>query len=110
MAKQITFTYKDKEYILEYNRETVQAAGVPVSEINALEAEPLKALDIVPAIWEHAFDMHHPSCPKETRQEIYEAIKGKDADLQEALFTIYLNPLETLFDKSGNVTWKKNWK
>lgn len=108
--KQITFTYEDKEYILEFNRDTAKEAGVPTKELQDLENEPMKALDLIPQIWCAAFEMHNPSCPQETRMAIYEAMEGKDEELVTALIGIYMHPLETLFAKEGNVKWKKNWE
>lgn len=107
--KQLYFNYEEKDYILEFNRETCQAIDVSYRELEQMEEKPELALKIIPALWRGAFLMHHPSCDDETKDKIYEQVKGKDKDLPTSLVEMYADPLVTLFDTKGNLEWKKNW-
>ena len=56
MAKQIIFTYEDKEYTLEYTRRTVKQMedeGFVAREIDS------KPMTLLPALFAGAFKAHH---------------------------------------------------
>lgn len=121
MAKQITFTFDGKEYILEFSRKTVKDAqkkGLTYECLDSIDKNPLSLLDIVPLLWSCAFDMHHPSVSEEKRQEMYKQLtdkKGDDEDENDsglfgALAELFAEPLNTLFEEQGNVEWKASWK
>ena len=68
MAKQLVFTYKDKEYTLEFTRRTVtemEKKGFVAAEV---EAKPMSTL---PALFEGAFLAHHRFEKKEVIDDIY---------------------------------------
>lgn len=112
MAKQLTYTYEDKEYILEFNRETVcEVANRGVTDaMITMENSVYDAMAAVPIIWECAFLMHHPSTSKELIQKMYEKMdKGEQGELMEALVELYYEPLNDTLNKKGNVKWSKSW-
>ena len=112
MARQLTFTFMEKEYILEFNRKTTLETGVSIAELQGIADDPMLALKLIPTIWSKAFEMHHSDCPEETKEMIYEAFADKE-ELVGALTELYLYPLEALFGnapKGKNLKWKKNWK
>jgi len=109
MAKHIDFNYKDKDYRLEFNRITCMKADISFKELEGMEKKPELALKVIPALWSASFLMHHSDISEETKEEIYNDFASKDEELPEALVMIYIEPLETLFSKQGNVKWKKSW-
>ena len=95
MGKQISFEYKDKEYTLEYTRESVKQ----------MEREGFVASDIVnkpmltlPKLFAGAFKAHHKFDTKQKLiDEIFELFTNKQA-LIEKLAEMYAEPMETLMD------------
>ena len=109
MAKQLTFTYKDVEYTLEYTRKTVmemERKGFVVSDI---ESKPMTTL---PQMFEGAFLAHHRGIKKHLPMEIYENLTNKE-DLLGKLAEMYNDPIMTLVNdpdnEEGNVSWTANW-
>ena len=111
MGKQITFEYKDKEYTLEYTRETVKQ----------MEREGFVAGDIVnkpmitlPKLFAGAFKAHHKFDIKQKMiDEIFDLFTNKQA-LVEKLAEMYAEPMETLMDNEsvdeGNaIAWDPNF-
>ncbi len=110
MAKQINFQYKNKEYTLEYTRESVKQ----------MEREGFKASDIVekpmntlPKLFAGAFKAHHRFDIKQKEiDEIFELFSNKQA-LIEKLAEMYAEPMETLMDNDndeGNaIAWDPNF-
>jgi hypothetical protein len=111
MGKQIKFEYKNKEYTLEYTRESVKQ----------MEREGFKGEDIInkpmltlPKLFAGAFKAHHKF---DTKQkiigEMFELFTNKQA-LVEKLAEMYSEPMETLLDDdsvdSGNaIAWDANF-
>lgn len=95
MSKQINFEYKDKEYTLEYTRESVKQ----------MEREGFKGEDIVnkpmltlPKLFAGAFKAHHKFDTKQkTIDEMFELFTNKQA-LVEKLAEMYAEPMEALMD------------
>ena len=109
MSKQINFEHKNKEYTLEYTRESVKQ----------MEREGFVASDIVtkpmltlPKLFAGAFKAHHRYDIKQKEiDEIFELIKNKQA-LVEKLAEMYAEPMETLMDDvdEGNaIAWDPNF-
>lgn len=105
MGKQINFEHKNKEYTLEYTRESVKQ----------MEREGFVASDIVtkpmltlPKLFAGAFKAHHRYDIKQKEiDEIFELFKNKQA-LVEKLAEMYAEPMETLMDDvaEGNaIAW-----
>ena len=119
MAKQINFKYKDKEYILEFNRDTfkkAELAGFPLSRVEALEDNPSDAIEVIPELWYRAFQMHHPSVTRDEADEMYKSMDNKGGDgetdlgLIGDLVQIFSEPVAILFTEQGNTKWSKSWK
>ena len=95
MAKQIIFEHKNKEYTLEFTRESVKQ----------MEREGFVASDVVdkpmltlPKLFAGAFKAHHRFDTKQKQiDEIFELFKNKQA-LVEKLAEMYAEPMETLMD------------
>lgn len=109
MAKTLTFTFKGKEYILEYTRRTVRQmedSGFIASEVGE---KPMQIL----RLFSGAFLAHHRSVKMDVIEDIYAALPNKE-DLISALIDMYNEPIEALMDEpddeSGNVEWTASWK
>lgn len=109
MAKTIEFTYKGKDYKLEYTRRTVkqmETAGFMIGDV------PDKPLTLLPELFAGAFRAHHRNEKQETIDEIFSNIKDK-SKMIEALGEMYREPLETLLEEkeesAENVEWVTSW-
>lgn len=111
MGKQLNFAHKNKEYTLEYTRESVKQ----------MEREGFVASDIIekpmltlPKLFAGAFKAHHKFDTKQKQiDEIFELFKNKQA-LVEKLAEMYAEPMESLLDDDnideGNaIAWEANF-
>lgn len=109
MSKQLTFTYKDKSYTLEYTRKSVERM-----ERNGFVASDMrdKPMTTLPALFAGAFFAHHPFVKKELIDEIFSKMTNKE-ELLSKLGELYNEPLNTLLDEpkedEGNVDWTASW-
>ena len=107
MSKSITFTYEDKDYTLEYSRNSIRAM-----ERKGFIADDIatKPMSVLPDLFAGAFVKNHPTTKRETIDKIYEMMADKRT-LVEALIELYNDPIEALLDepKEGNVKWSPNW-
>ena len=109
MGKQINFEYKNKEYTLEYTRESVKQMEregfVPSDILN-------KPMLTLPKLFSGAFKAHHKFDTKQKQiDEIFELFTNKQA-LVEKLSEMYAEPIETLMDNVdvGNaIAWDPNF-
>lgn len=110
MSKKIEFEYGDKEYTMEYTRETIQTMERRGFVVGDLKDKPITTL---PELFAGAFMSHHPRMKPVLLDEIFSKFKDKTA-LLGALAEMYNEPLEELMDEpeedSKNVTWEKNWR
>ena len=109
MAKQLKFTFKDKEYVLEFTRRTVtemEKKGFVAAEV---ENKPMSTL---PALFEGAFLAHHRFEKKEVINEIYSHMTNKE-ELIGKLAEMYNEPIMALVEEpeesEGNVSWTASW-
>ena len=109
MSKQLSFTYKDKQYTLEYTRksiETMEKQGFVVSEIKD------KPMTTLPALFAGAFLAHHRLIKQEVIDEIFSKMTNK-SDLIGKLAEMYNEPIMTLIDDpeeaEGNLDWTASW-
>lgn len=110
MSKQLNFTYKDKDYTLEFTRKTVaelERKGFLASEITD------KPMTTLPALFSGAFLAHHRYLKQEIKDEIFDRMKNKES-LIEKLAEMYNEPIMTLVeepeeDAEGNVEWTASW-
>ena len=110
MAKQLKFTFKDKEYVLEFTRRTVteiEKKGFVAAEV---ENKPMSTL---PALYEGAFLAHHRFEKKEVINEIFSHMTNKE-ELIGKLAEMYNEPIMALVEEpeesEGNVSWTASWK
>lgn len=62
MAKVINFTYKDKDYTLEYTRKTLEKMEADGINLTDLDKKPVT---ILPKLFEYAFFANHKRTSKE---------------------------------------------
>lgn len=109
MAKVINFTYGERDYTLEYTRETAAATEQRGFQIREIDNLPVT---MIPHLVEGAFLAHHPYTKPELIDEIYKSIPDKAAFIH-ALAEMYADAMNTLFDEpeegSGKTNWKANW-
>lgn len=101
-VKPIKLQYEDgKEYVLEFNAQTVkeaEGAGFVIGEVMN------KPMTLIPLLFFFAFRMHHPSVSKKKTDDILKNdLGGLNEAMQERLVELYLAPLNEL---SGEETPK----
>lgn len=98
----IVIDYEKKEYVLEYNRQsvkTMESQGFDLSEITS------KPMTMIPLLFSGAFIKNCKGTKRAVIDAIYEGI-GNKTDLMNALIEMYSDTLSTLTDDTeGNVTW-----
>jgi hypothetical protein len=109
MAKQLRFTYLNKEYVLEYTRRSVE-----IMEKNGFVASDIetKPVTVLPALFAGAFLANH----RFEKAEVIEAIYSKMTNKQELigkLAEMYNEPIKALIDEpeesEGNLGWTASW-
>ena len=109
MAKQLRFTYQNKEYVLEYTRRSVEIMekkGFVASDIDE------RPVTILPALFAGAFLANH----RYEKQDVIDAIYAKMTNKSELigkLAEMYNEPIMALVDEpeesEGNVSWTASW-
>ena len=100
----IAVTYDNKEYLLEYNRQsvkTLEAQGFILSEL----AE--KPATMIPMLFQGAFFKNHKGIKRGLVEDIFEEMQDKTG-LLEALVSLYSETLSTLTEDKGdqgNASW-----
>lgn len=109
MAKQITFEFEGKEYVLEFTRksiETMEKQGFIASEITE------KPVSTLPALFAGAFLAHHRFVKRDVIDRIFDKLTNKQ-ELIGKLAEMYNEPIEALMDEpeedEGNVKWGASW-
>lgn len=109
MAKQLIFTYEDKEYTLEYTRRTVaemEKKGFIASDITD------KPMTTLPALFAGAFLAHHRFVKEDVIDTIYNNLTKKE-ELINALAEMYNEPIMALVEEPeedmGNLIWTATW-
>lgn len=109
MSKQLTFTFEDKEYTLEYTRRTVaemEKKGFIASEITE------KPMSTLPALFAGAFLAHHRFVKEDIINDIYSKLTKKE-DLIGKLAEMYNEPILALVEEpekaEGNLDWTATW-
>lgn len=102
----INLTYDKKEYVLEYNRQSVKTME---SQGFVLEELTTKPMTMIPLLFAGAFIKNHSGkdgVKRKVVDEIFNEINDKTA-LMEALMEMYADTLSTLTEDNGegNVTW-----
>jgi hypothetical protein len=99
----INLTYDKKEYILEYNRQSVKTMESQGFVLEDLTAKPMT---MIPLLFNGAFIKNHRGIKRNLMDEIFDEIGDKTA-LMESLMEMYAETLSTLTEGSGegNATW-----
>ena len=99
----INLTYNKKDYILEYNRQSVKTMESQGFVLEDLTAKPMT---MIPLLFQGAFIKNHRGIKRNLMDEIFEEIGDKTA-LMEALMEMYAETLTSLTDDNGegNATW-----
>lgn len=109
MSKQLSFTYQDKEYVLEFTRKSVEAMEKKGFVASDIETKPMT---ILPALFAGAFLAHHRFEKPEVIDEIFSKMKNKQ-ELIGKLAEMYNEPIMALVDEpvesTGNVDWTASW-
>lgn len=107
MAKTINFSYKGKDYTLEFNRNAIKAMERGGFNINEIGEKPVTVIE---ALFHGAFKMHHSTVSREKAMEIYETLNHKEK-LVESLIALYNSVIESLAGgesdetDEGNANW-----
>lgn len=108
MSTKISVSYQDKEYTLEYSRQSVrqmEAQGFVASQVED------KPMTMIPLLVRGAFYKNHRGLPAEKIDEIYDNLANKMGEGEETGFIVelikmYSETLNTLMDdkkaQSGN--------
>ena len=99
----IVLNYEKKEYVLEYNRQSVkimEGQGFNLDEVTA------KPMTMIPMLFSGAFIKNCKGTKRSVIDDIYDGI-GDKSGLLEALMGMYAETLSTLTEDAseGNVTW-----
>jgi hypothetical protein len=99
----ITLTHENKEYILEYSRQSVKTMESQGFNIDQIDQKPAT---MIPLLFEGAFIKNCRGVKRKEMDEIYEGIKDKGAFVQ-ALGQMCAETLSTLLEDNpeGNVSW-----
>ena len=107
--KQITIKHDDKQYTLEFTRNSVrklEQAGFVIQDIQA------KPATLIPMLFEGAFVSKHKYIKKDVVEEIYNNLENKD-EIIGALAEMYQDTLLSIISNTdeelGNLKWEKNW-
>ena len=113
MAKQLKFTFKDKEYVLEFTRRTVtemEKKGFVAAEV---ENKPTQKQSAKLSVSTRASSCaHHRFEKKEVINEIFSHMTNKE-ELIGKLAEMYNEPIMALVEEpeesEGNVSWTASW-
>lgn len=99
----IVLNYEKKEYVLEYNRQSVKQMEGQGFVLDELATKPMT---MIPMLFSGAFIKNCRGTKRAVIDAIYDGISDKTA-LMEALMEMYAETLSTLTDDNGegNVTW-----
>lgn len=100
----IVLKHNNKEYVLEYNRQSVkmiEGQGFVLDEIAT------KPVTMIPLLFQGAFIKNCKGTKRAVIDEIYDGI-GNKSDLMNVLLEMYAETLSSLTDdtEEGNVTWE----
>lgn len=100
----ITLNYDEKDYTLEYNRQSVRMME---SQGFVLEHISTKPATMIPLMFQGAFIKNHRGIKRALIDEIYDEVVDKSG-LLNALMEMYAESLSTLTDEKeveGNAIW-----
>ena len=95
MSKQLSFTFDDKEYCLEFTRKSVEQmerTGFKASDIND------KPMTVLPALFAGSFLANHRFTKQEVIDKIFAKLTNK-GELISKLAEMYNEPIMALVDE-----------
>lgn len=105
MSKQINFEYENKQYTLEY---TLRTAGLANADGFVLDELGDKPALMIPKLVYWAFNRHHKNITRKQAEDIYAAIKAKNAFIT-ALAEMYAEACNALVDEDEEEAGNANW-
>lgn len=109
MNTKIKFTYKEKDYVLEYNRYSIKVMEKQGFNAEKFTEQPMTMVELA---FEGAFLKNHAKITKAEVEEIYNLFANK-RDLVNQLIVMIQQTYSTLFendenegDASKNIEWK----
>ena len=107
-STKIKITYQDRDYVLEYTRDSarrVENAGFSAEKLSD------ERLTMIPLLWHGAFLEHHPKVKDKIVNEIWDKFLNNKEKLVETLLRMFNDARDTLFDEPDeddekNVTWE----
>lgn len=109
MNTKIKFTKNDKEYVLEYTRETISTLEKMGFDVNKLTSQPMTML---PLAFKGLFFKNHRFIKEKEIEEIYEQFKDRNK-LLETIGTMLAetyNSLQENVDEDGNDKGNIDWE
>lgn len=108
MAKQITFTFENNKYTLEYDRDAVRETENGGFRISEADDKPLTT---VMTLIEGAFLKHHAMLSTDEIYRIYEHLpnKGKLIGALAEMYTDTIRTLQSEPEDEGKAEWEMNW-
>ena len=106
MNKKIEFNYNGKDYVLEYNRKSIEYIERQGFIISQLAEKPMLML---PMAFEGLFFKNHKNVKKSEIDEIYDKFKDKNAlisTIAEMLNETYSTLQDDPEENEGNIDWK----
>ncbi len=100
----ITINYNEKDYELEYSRQSVrmmESQGFVIDEISS------KPMNMIPTLFAGAFAKNHRGIKRALIDEIFDNVADKSG-LLNALIEMYAETLSSLTDEpenGGNAVW-----
>lgn len=109
MNTKIKFTKNDKEYVLEYTRETVQILEKMGFDINEL---PNKPMTMLPLAFKGLFFKNHRFVKEKEIDEIYAQFKDRKKLIEtiSLMLTETYNTLQENVDEEGNDKGNIDWE
>lgn len=109
MSKQISFTFENNKYTLEYDRESVRETENSGFRISEADDKPLTT---VMTLIEGAFLKHHATLSTDEIYRIYSHLPNK-SKLIGVLTEMYTDTFRTLqgepTEDEGKAEWEMNW-
>jgi len=112
MSTKINISYQDKEYTLEFSRQSVRQMEAQGFVAGQVEDKPMT---MIPLLVRGAFYKNHRGLPAEKVDEIYDNLankmgEGEEAGFVMALMKMYAETLNTLMeDKKGKAGNSASW-
>lgn len=102
--KNITFTYKGTDYVLEYTRNSIKRMESDGFSPSEYEKKPMTVMN---DLFRGAFLAHHRSVGTALIDEMFEKIADKEGFFS-VLVDLYQAPFEAITDSptEGEITWK----